>query len=158
MEFRFWRREEINNNYQCQKLYISRKKEKRSIVLEKRWWLGMPDRTASLRRWQRGRCRCVGEGLGRSNYCKDPGASMAGVFTDGAAGQGGCKRVSDGRAAQSRAEARPVRLEDARVSPEDILCMSCIFVCTHPSCLLFSINSPGRLLHRLFLLFHLIHF
>lgn len=158
MEFRFWHREEINNNYQCQKLYISRKKEKRSIVLEKRWWLGMPDRTASLRRWQRGRCRCVGEGLGRSNYCKDPGASMAGVFTDGAAGQGGCKRVSDGRAAQGRAEARPVRLEDARVSPEDILCMSRMFVCTHPSCLLFSINSPGRLLHRLFLLFRLIHF
>ena len=46
---------------------------------------------------------------GRSNYCKDSGASMAGVFRDGVAGQGGWKRVSDGRAAQSRAEARPDR-------------------------------------------------
>lgn len=64
---------------------------------------------------------------GRSSYCKDPRASMAGVFREGAGGQGSWKRVSDGRAAQSRAEARIGRL-DVRVSPEDILRMSRIFV------------------------------
>lgn len=52
---------------------------------------------------------------------------MAGVFREGAGGQGSWKRVSDGRAAQSRAEARIGRL-DVRVSPEDILRMSRIFV------------------------------